>query len=100
MDSSDPMYGRVQGRHGANVAPEDCIKMGALIPKTIILLVYCIFSTMMRWLKKNDGFALVEVSIALIVMGVVMGVGLPSFLHYLKWQKIKRNTGKARKNSL
>ncbi len=28
MDSIDPMCGRVQGRHGANVAPEDCIKNG------------------------------------------------------------------------
>lgn len=52
---------------------------------------------MKRFFKNKDGFALVEVSIALIVMGVVMGVGLPSFLHYLKWQKIKETQEKKEK---
>lgn len=51
----------------------------------------------LRYLKKEEGFALVEVAIALIVMGVVMGVGLPSFLHYLEWQKIRDTKEKQEK---
>jgi type II secretory pathway pseudopilin PulG len=47
--------------------------------------------------KKEEGFALVEVAIALIVMGVVLGVGLPSFLHYLQWQKIRETKEKQEK---
>ena len=48
-----------------------------------------VFSNLKKIFFKNDGFALIEVSIALIVLGVLMGVGLPSFLHYLKWQKVR-----------
>lgn len=47
--------------------------------------------------RKEEGFALVEVAIALIVMGIVMGVGLPSFLHYLQWQKIRETKEKQEK---
>jgi type II secretory pathway pseudopilin PulG len=48
-------------------------------------------------LKKEEGFALVEVAIALIVMGIMLGVGLPSFLHYLQWQKIRETKEKQEK---
>ena len=51
----------------------------------------------LRYVKKEEGFALVEVAIALIVMGVVLGVGLPSFLHYLEWQKIRDTKEKQEK---
>lgn len=46
-----------------------------------------VFSAL-AYFRKQDGFALVEVTIALIIMGIVMGVGLPSFLQYLKWQRV------------
>lgn len=48
-------------------------------------------------LRREEGFALVEVAIALIIMGIVMGVGLPSFLHYLQWQKIRETKEKQEK---
>lgn len=51
----------------------------------------------LKILKKEEGFALVEVAIALIVMGIVLGVGLPSFLHYLQWQKIRETKEKQEK---
>ncbi|MFN7662767.1 MAG: type II secretion system protein [Alphaproteobacteria bacterium] len=48
-------------------------------------------------IRQEEGFALVEVAIALIVMGIVLGVGLPSFLHYLEWQKIRDTKEKQEK---
>ncbi|HCI48615.1 MAG TPA: hypothetical protein DEZ09_02060, partial [Holosporales bacterium] len=50
-----------------------------------------------RDVKNEEGFALVEVAIALIVMGVLLGIGLPSFLQYLQWQKIRDTKEKQEK---
>ncbi|MDC0349298.1 type II secretion system GspH family protein [Alphaproteobacteria bacterium] len=47
--------------------------------------------------RGEKGFALIEIAIALIVMGLVLGAGIPSFLHYLKWQKIQETKEKQEK---
>jgi len=47
--------------------------------------------------REEKGFALIEIAIALIIMGLILGAGIPSFLHYLKWQKIQQTKEKQEK---
>ncbi len=35
----------------------------------------------------DEGFSLLEIAICLVVMGVMLGVGIPSFLQYLRYQR-------------
>jgi type II secretory pathway pseudopilin PulG len=47
--------------------------------------------------REEKGFALIEIAIALIVMGLILGARIPSFLHYLRWQKIQETKEKQEK---
>ncbi len=59
------------------------------------LAVWCMFG--FRIYHNDEGFSLTEVALCLVVMGIVLSFGIPSFLQYLRYQRTHETKEKQEK---